>query len=126
MTKISLSAAVALAAAVVAPIPESAAMAASAGPPPGRYACYGFGFNAQTFFTGVTIVILDGGKYTTKGGHFTGAYTFTSGGGRIEFTSGKLEGLKSWYTSSNSGKAIHVAFKNGKATNTAVCGILHK
>lgn len=96
---------------------------ASSGPPLGRYACYDYGYNFRAFYNGVTVVIEPGSHYTTQGANFTGRYRYA--GGRIEFLSGKLAGLRSWYTASAHGHAIHIAFRNGNTTNTAVCGRLH-
>lgn len=103
-----------------------AAESVFSGPPLGRYTCYQFGFNAQMFYNGVTVDILEGGKYTTEGSNFTGSYEFVSQGAKIIYVSGKLQGLSSWYRLNSKGKAIYIAFKNGRATNAAVCGIIHQ
>jgi len=104
---------------------QTVGAAAAGGPPSGKYACYQFGFNAQMFFNGVTVVIQPGGHYTTAGASFTGDYRFVPQGARIIYTSGKLAGLKSWYIQSAGGQAIYITFHDGKATNTAVCGRMH-
>ena len=45
-------------------------------------------------------------------------------GARIVYLSGKLKGLKSWYTADKSGKAIRVKFNIGGSSYTAVCGMI--
>ncbi len=98
--------------------------AASSGPPAGKYACYNYGYNFQTFYNGVTLIIEDGSHYTTQGANFTGHYRYLQNGS-IVFSSGKLRGLKSRFRQGHGGKAILIGFKNGHATNTAVCGLSH-
>jgi hypothetical protein len=98
---------------------------ASEGPPPGRYACYAYGFGMAGYYNGTTVVIEPGGRYTTVGASFTGTYRYVAAGKKVQFVTGKLAGLRSWYRSSASGKSILIAFKNHNATNTAVCGKLH-
>ncbi len=98
---------------------------AADGPPPGRYACYAYGFGMAGYYNGVTVVIEPGGRYTTQGASFTGQYRYVAAGQQVQFLSGKLAGLRSHYRSSASGKSIIIAFKNRNATNTAVCSKLH-
>jgi hypothetical protein len=98
---------------------------ASDGPPPGRYACYAYGFGMGGYYNGTTVVIEPGGHYTTVGASYTGNYRYVAAGKKVQFLTGKLAGLRSWYRSSASGKSILIAFKNHTATNTAVCSKLH-
>lgn len=98
---------------------------ASDGPPPGRYACYAYGFGMAGYYNGVTVIIEPGGRYTTQGASFTGTYRYVASGRQVQFLTGKLAGLRSRYRSSASGKSIVIAFKNRNATNTAVCSKLH-
>jgi len=98
---------------------------AADGPPPGRYACYAYGFGMAGYYNGVTVVIEPGGRYTTQGASFAGQYRYVAAGQQVQFLTGKLAGLRSHYRSSASGKSIIIAFKNHKSTNTAVCSKLH-
>ncbi len=98
--------------------------AASSGPPAGKYACYNYGFNFQVFYNGVTLIIEDDSHYTTQGAKFTGRYRYLQNGS-IVFASGKLQGLTSRFRPGPGGKAILIDFRDGRATNTAVCGMLH-
>ena len=98
---------------------------ASDGPPPGRYACYAYGFGMAGYYNGTTVVIEPGSRYTTVGASFTGNYRYVDTGRKVQFLTGKLAGLRSWYRSSASGKSILIAFKNHNSTNTAVCSKLH-
>jgi len=98
---------------------------AADGHPPGRYACYAYGFGMGGYYNGVTVVIEPGGRYTTQGASSTGQYRYVAAGGQVQFLTGKLAGLRSHYRSSASGKSIVIGFKNHNATNTAVCSKLH-
>lgn len=98
---------------------------ASSGPPLGRYACYNYGFNFQSFYNGVTVVIESGSRYTTAGAAFTGTYRYIPAGKRIVYVTEKLRGLRSWLRQDGAKSAIMIAFHNGNATNTAVCGRIH-
>lgn len=95
---------------------------AAQGPAPGKYACYNYGFGFQSFYNGVTVVIERGNRYTTRGASFTGLYRYNPSTKSIVFLSGKLRGLRSWYRPGAPAGAILIAFRNGNATNTAVCG----
>ena len=101
------------------------ASALAGGPPLGRYACYNYGFNMQAFYDGVTVVLESGSRYTTAGAAFTGIYRYVPAGKRIVYVTGKLRGLRSWLRQDGSKSAILIAFHDGNATNTAVCGRIH-
>ncbi|MDH2910640.1 MAG: hypothetical protein HKL92_08635 [Candidatus Eremiobacteraeota bacterium] len=110
--------------ALMAPILTAPAGAASAPPPVGKYACYNYGFNFQAFYNGVTLILKDGSHYTTQGATYVGRYRYLQNGS-IVFASGKLQGLTSRFRPGPGGKAILIDFRDGRATNTAVCGMLH-
>lgn len=53
--------------------------AAFSGPQTGRYACYSCGFNMQSFYDLVTVVIEQFARYY-RGAHFTGVYNYAGNG----------------------------------------------